>query len=732
MELLRKFHMADAPGGSAGPSREDIRNAKDLNEEFIVIKDTIESVGAEIDRSLTQKISKFNGTAKKVAQNTLKSLTAELNRAAKGVDKTRILSEDLGKKFISSKKIQESITAIKARQSNIESTLLLLERQGVELSAQDEENIKAATEALNQQVGIEEKLLDRARAREKAAGNIGKLFQGLAKIPILGSLIDAQEITEKINKTAQETGSRWKAFGTGVVETFKSIGRSLTDPATIITSIFTILKKIVDLVIQFNQKTFDIAKNLGVTVNEAATLQNQFVDIANSSANFGLRSSEIAKSYAEISNSLGFLAPTNRAFAETATLIQKRLGASAEDMSALALQSTLSGKTLEETMGTLNASRNIEGARNKLLLSQKQILDGISKVSSTVLINFKGNVAELGNAIVRATKLGTTLDTINKQGESLLDFESSISKEFEAQLLTGRDINLTRAREFALAGDTKNLMEELNRQGATYQQFQSENVIARRAEAAAVGLSVEEYSKILLQQQQANRLGAQQGQSAKDRYNELVKRGATEADITKKLGSEQEVADLRRASMQDKFQAAVEKLQDTLGQMLQGPVGKIIDKFAEFISKASNVKKIADTIQSVFTGIANILMKLPQYLNAAVTVSKLLVSLSIARAVATISTVPGVGLVAGIAAYAALSNMVDNLGVNLNAPSGGEAMTPPLSTTTAAGTQAAAGTQQQPAPVYTFHHVTQLDGQVLSKSTTREVGKTPGQGNTIN
>lgn len=663
-------------GGSGGPDPDD----------FIRLKDTISAAGAEIEISLTQQINRFSRAAKKAAKESLSSLTAELGRAAKGIDKTRQLSDDLGKKFVSAKKIEESIAAIKDRQANIQSQLLLLERQGVQLSAQEEANLEAINAALREQMALEEKLLDKAKKREKAAGNVGKLFNELTKIPILGSLIDAQEINEKINKTAAETGSKWRALGTGIVETFKSIGRSLTDPSTIILGIFSILKKIVEIVIQFNQKTFDLAKNLGTTVEEASVLQNKFVDMANSSQNLGLRASEIAKSYAEISDSLGFMAPSNRAFAETATLIQKRTGASAENMSALALQSSLSGKTLMQTMGTLNASRNIEGARNKLLLTQRQILEGISKVSSAVLINFKGNVAELGNAVVRATKLGTTLDTVNKQGDSLLDFETSISKEFEAQLLTGRDINMTKARDLALSGKTAELMEELNKQQVTYDSFMNQNVIARQAEAENLGLSVEELSKQLLLRKQADALGAKEGQSAKDRYDQLIKAGYTQEDIAKKLGSQQEAADLRRASMQDKFQAAVEKLQDTLGQLLQGTVGKLVDKFANFVSKASNLRMIADKIKWVFGGIVSIIEKLPQYLEAAVTVSKILLSLSIARAVATISTVPGVGLVAGLAAYAALSSMASGLGVSTNAPSAGSTTTmeKPVNSATAA------------------------------------------------
>ena len=44
---------------------------------------------------------------------------------------------------------------------------------------------------------------------------------------------------------------------------------------------------------------------------------------------------------------------------------------------------------------------------------------------------------------------------------------------------------------------------------------------------------------------------------------------------------------------------------------------------------------------------------------------------------------------------------------------------------------ATGGTQQEAAPVYTFHHVTQLDGQVLTDSVTRGVLTTQGKGNTI-
>lgn len=753
MELVRKFYMADGPGegGKSGPDDVDIRNSKELAEVFRQINSTLTDVSTKLKSSLTTQIEmaraagEFDEDMEKAAKKSVTALVGELSKGTRALDKTKELVDKVKEGSISSKKIQEKINETRSRQARIQETLITLERQGVELTTKQEELTAIVLEDLERQVKIEEQLLDKAKKREKAAGNIGKLFEGISKIPVLGQLVDSKDVLDKINKTAADTGSRWAALGAGLSETFKSIGRSLIDPTSIITGLFVVIKKIVDLIIQFNQKTFDLAKNLGTTVQEAEQLQSTFVDIANNSRNFGLRSSEVAKTFTELSNTVGYLVPATQEFAEVATLIQKRIGASAENMNSLALQSSLSGKTLEETLNTLNISRNLEGARNKLLLTQRQILEGISKTSNTVLLNFKGNVEALGNAIVRATKLGTTLDTINKQGESLLDFETSIGKEFEAQLLTGRDINLTRARDLALAGKTAELMEELNSQQVTYDSFMSENVIARKAEAAAVGLSVEELTKQLLLQKQANALGAQQGQSLQDRYNELMKTVEGQKLIKQQL-TEQEQVDLRRASIQDKFQSAVEKLQDTLGRLLSQELGQLLDKFADFVSDGKRMNAVIEKMRGVFNSIASILQKLPDYLSVAMVAAKAFLAVSAGRAVA--SFIAGMALggpasaIGGVIAGGLLYNWLLGLGNDTSSSppsigggggSNSTTMTTPLNPATATAQQNAQATApaNQQAPVFTFHHVTKLDGQVLTKYNAKETIKTSGIGNGI-
>ena len=59
----------------------------------------------------------------------------------------------------------------------------------------------------------------------------------------------------------------------------------------------------------------------------------------------------------------------------------------------------------------------------------------------------------LAKAAVQARALGLSLDTTSKIAEGLLDFEQSITKEVEASVLIGRQLNFQKARELALNND---------------------------------------------------------------------------------------------------------------------------------------------------------------------------------------------------------------------------------------------------------------------------------------
>ena len=91
----------------------------------------------------------------------------------------------------------------------------------------------------------------------------------------------------------------------------------------------------------------------------------------------------------------------------------------------------------------------------------------------------------LSEAATEARALGLSLDQVDKIAGSLLDFESSIRNEIQAELLTGQEINLEKARQAALNNDLVTLEKELKDNAQLAQSFAQSNRIQQEATAAA-------------------------------------------------------------------------------------------------------------------------------------------------------------------------------------------------------------------------------------------------------
>lgn len=200
---------------------------------------------------------------------------------------------------------------------------------------------------------------------------------------------------------------------------------------------------------------------------------------------------------------------------------------------------TIAGE-LSDAFGTLNqiTTGNIVrigqlatryGAETKEIISiQKQLMDmtGASNDQATELIRNIGNLAVdegvaagnviadiasnmatfaefstmgaqgLAEAAVQAAKVGSSLENVTAFAGKLIDFEQSITSEFEAQVLTGKQLNLERARELALQGDMAGLSKELQSTVGGLGDIQTMNVVEKRAISAAIGVSVADLQKI--------------------------------------------------------------------------------------------------------------------------------------------------------------------------------------------------------------------------------------------
>ena len=79
------------------------------------------------------------------------------------------------------------------------------------------------------------------------------------------------------------------------------------------------------------------------------------------------------------------------------------------------------------------------------------------------------------------------LSNVASIADSLLNFEDSITKQMEAEVLLGRELNLEKAREMVFNNDIAGAMQEIS-QLVSPEEFNAMDAVRREALAAATGL----------------------------------------------------------------------------------------------------------------------------------------------------------------------------------------------------------------------------------------------------
>jgi hypothetical protein len=117
----------------------------------------------------------------------------------------------------------------------------------------------------------------------------------------------------------------------------------------------------------------------------------------------------------------------------------------------------------------------------------------------------KDSGKNLMKAAIQAKKLGLEMSAMTGAAEGLLNLEDSLTKQMEASVLLGRSINLDRARSLALSGDIAGVQNEIVKAVGGENEWNSLNIIQRKALADAVGLQVSEVSKVVGAQKSVNK-----------------------------------------------------------------------------------------------------------------------------------------------------------------------------------------------------------------------------------
>lgn len=471
---------------------------------------------------------------------------------------------------------------------------------------------KEANDALNEQTGflkdinsLVEKELKTEEKIQKTLGYTGALFGGIQKsLEHIGIESEAFEHLNKDLREAAKSGDGLKVVGAGLKSMGKGIMESFKDPLVQITLIAGAFHELYKIGLDFNKKTFEIQKNLGLSNKEAKgmtmELEHMVVhsgDIADNTLRSFANFKDLEKSLSELNEYYG----TSVLFSEEQLTIQAKLqqvaGLNVEEAAKLDEYSASTGKNAQEQYDSI-------GKINKGVFSQKKVIQEVLKTSGQLAAQYKNNPDLIAKAVVQAQRLGLTLEQTKNISKNLLNFEDSISAELEAELLTGEDLNLERARGLALQGKTAEAAEELmkNLGPNGLLKFQKMLPIQQEAYAKALGMSADELGDSLLKSAKIAQIEKENGAGLSKRIKELKDSGQTE----KAALLEQEVLKGKSVTLaeqeldtQEKINKNLEKAKSSLEAQIAPIMGGVAATFEKVTAFLSENKWIANLLGGI-------------------------------------------------------------------------------------------------------------------------------------
>tara|TARA_R110001592_G_scaffold330169_1_gene612283 strand:- start:8138 stop:10882 length:2745 start_codon:yes stop_codon:yes gene_type:complete len=597
----------------SGQSAQDIASsAKEMAKLEAAVKGAA-SLVEEMDKSLSSLVKAFESANNEIKSSSagLTSMNQILSQSSKAAG--RVLNHQEGISILSVKQLKKEEEKIKTAQSRLkitrslleeEQNALLLKQESGELGTHEQSRlnkIKSALQINNRLIEDKDGLyantvkhleneIKAEKRLQSRLGVVGGLLKGISKIPILGDIFDANEAVKEMDAHLRNGGTAVGALFKGFKSVATQIKDGILNPANMIVGLFTLA---VDLFKSIDTQTGEFAANMGVTHAEAMGTKEEMMSLAQSTGDSSVRSDILLKSQMAIGKEIGSNAKLNQKDLVTMNKLVNAGKLRMESAAKLEKLSLRTGKSLNKTTKEILGASKAQQMKNGLVLNEMDILDDVANIGDRLALSLGDNPAALAEAAVQARKFGINLQQAEKMARGLLNFEDSIQKEMEAELLTGKSLNLEKARGLALQGKSSEAAAEMLKQVGSSAKFSKMLVPQQEALAASMNMSADEMAKSLRDKEALIKLGGKEGQSAQQRYNEMVAANMSEAEIRKQLGNDEMADMMAKQNIQDKFNDTMFKLKEVLANQLM-PVFKQISGFLE-----KNKDSILSTIKTV-------------------------------------------------------------------------------------------------------------------------------------
>ena len=448
-----------------------------------------------------------------------------------------------------------------------------------ELIRLEKEQTEAALNHYKSKLKEEEKL-------QKKLGITGALFKGMEKS--LSKLGMNDKHFKKINKemrAAAKNGNGMTAALKGFTTQAKILGQGiLKDPAIqagIITSTFKKGKKILEF---FDKEAFKLQGTLGLSWKESNRINQNLLKGANTIKGIKSTYNELVQSQIELSN----YTKTDYQFSvkelDSQMKLVKLTGLTVEQAAKYREISDVTGETTGEIMETITS-------QNTGLMSNKALLQEVADIGGEIRSDYQGNVKELSKAVIQTHKLGISLKQAKNMSRGLLDFEASIEAEMEAELLSGKNINLEKARYLAMQGKSGEAAAEMLKNIGGIHKFEKMNTLEKDAYAKAMNMNSEELATALYKEEQLNKLGAKKKKALLEQVALLKKQGKVE-EANYLMANAEKGKTLKETQQQfttvEEGKRQIEKAKIAMMSGLAKPMQKVGDLLNKFFTYMDN------------------------------------------------------------------------------------------------------------------------------------------------
>ena len=584
--------------------------ASRLEEGFGGIYETVVAIVGELKKNNTQADLATKAFGK------IQSITQKLKYDQQGISELSLKELKNNKKKLESLQSevisQAKSISDKYKKTKFEDESLLLNKKGEELN-KSQLKVRATSLGLTVQQLKEEasilegykegftiftdmnkELTERLNLEKKVQSDLGitgGLLKGISKIPILGDMFDASDAVEEMETHLRGGGTATQALSIGLKNVKGQIIDGLLNPANLIVGVFTLM---VETLKGTDSAIGDLAKGFDMSYNSAANLRMELTDIANFSMDVAVTTKGLQESMMAIGQTLGVNAQLNKEDLVTFTKLREQAGYTNDELVGIQKLTLAQGGSLEDNAKSFLGTVEVMNAQNKLSINAKQLLKEVANVSDSIKLSVGGTTEKLAEAAFKAKQFGINLQQADGIASSLLNFESSIADELSAELITGKDLNLEKARLLAINGDIAGASAEILKQIKGSAEFTKMNRIQQEALAKAVGMSRDDLAKSLVDREASAKLGAKEGQSAQDRYNELVKSYGVEK-ASAMLGDEALARQFQQQSVQERFAQSIEKLKELFVSLVE-PLMPVFDVFADIMGVVGPIVGVVGTL----------------------------------------------------------------------------------------------------------------------------------------